>query len=79
MPGVEESTMYGKPALKQRLLPLLATGERIAAFAATEPGAGSDLSLLSTHLRPDGSRVRLSRTRREAFERKLAAASRRTS
>ncbi len=33
---------FGKPELKERLLPQLATGEKMAAYALTEPGAGSD-------------------------------------
>ncbi len=33
---------FGKPALKERLLPDLATGAKMAAYALTEPGAGSD-------------------------------------
>ncbi len=33
---------FGQPELKERLLPVLATGEKMAAYALTEPGAGSD-------------------------------------
>lgn len=33
---------FGQPDLKQRLLPDLATGAKIAAYALTEPDAGSD-------------------------------------
>ena len=33
---------FGQPELKQRLLPDLATGAKIAAYALTEPDAGSD-------------------------------------
>jgi alkylation response protein AidB-like acyl-CoA dehydrogenase len=36
--------------LRERYLPDVAEGKRIAAFAATEPGAGSDLSAMSTTL-----------------------------
>jgi alkylation response protein AidB-like acyl-CoA dehydrogenase len=46
---------FGSDELKARLLPKLASGRRIGAFAATEPGAGSDLTALSTRavLHPD--------------------------
>ena len=33
---------FGQPELKERLLPQLATGEKMAAYALTEPGSGSD-------------------------------------
>lgn len=33
---------FGQPELKERLLPDLATGAKMAAYALTEPGAGSD-------------------------------------
>lgn len=33
---------FGQPELKERLLPVLATGEKMAAYALTEPGSGSD-------------------------------------
>jgi acyl-CoA dehydrogenase len=38
----------GSPAVKQRFLPAFARGEIIAAFAATEPEAGSDLGAVRT-------------------------------
>jgi acyl-CoA dehydrogenase len=41
---------------KHRWLPMLASGEVIAAFALTEPGAGSDASTLSTRAVRDGDR-----------------------
>lgn len=39
---------------KQRYLPTLCAGEKIGALAMTEPGAGSDLSAISTTARVDG-------------------------
>jgi alkylation response protein AidB-like acyl-CoA dehydrogenase len=39
---------WGSPAQKAEWLPLLASGERIAAFAITEPGAGSALRSMTT-------------------------------
>ena len=45
---------FGTPEQKQQLLPALASGERLSAFALTEPGAGSDLTTLKTVARLDG-------------------------
>ncbi|MFD0439941.1 acyl-CoA dehydrogenase family protein [Streptomyces chartreusis] len=42
------------PEQAERLLPGLATGERIGAIAMTEPGTGSDLQGIRTTARPDG-------------------------
>jgi alkylation response protein AidB-like acyl-CoA dehydrogenase len=39
---------WGSPAVQQRFLPKLATGEWIGCFALTEPGAGSDVAALAT-------------------------------
>ncbi|MCH8872933.1 acyl-CoA dehydrogenase family protein [candidate division KSB1 bacterium] len=40
--GLKALLLYGSEAQKKKYLPKLATGEWIAAFALTEPGAGSD-------------------------------------
>ena len=47
-------TLAGDGALKQRLLPRVKAGAAIAAFAITEPEAGSDVSALKTTARRDG-------------------------
>jgi acyl-CoA dehydrogenase family protein 9 len=49
--------LFGTPEQKQKYLPQLATGEHTAAFALTEPGAGSDAAAIKTRaeLSPDGS------------------------
>jgi acyl-CoA dehydrogenase len=47
-------TLDGTPALKQRYLPRVARGEAIAAFALSEPDAGSDVAAMSTTARRDG-------------------------
>ncbi len=46
--GTRGLVAYGTEAQHARYLPRLASGDAIAAFATTEPGAGSDLSALST-------------------------------
>lgn len=45
---------YGTPALQQKLLPKLASGELIGAIAMTEPSAGSDLASIRTKATRDG-------------------------
>ena len=47
-------TLGGTPEQKARYLPPLARGESIAAFALTEPDAGSDVISMSTEAVPDG-------------------------
>jgi len=44
----------GTEAQKERWLPALATGEAVASFALTEPGAGSNPTGLRTRARHDG-------------------------
>jgi alkylation response protein AidB-like acyl-CoA dehydrogenase len=45
---------WGTKEQKEKWLPRLAKGQIIAGFAMTEPGAGSNIQLLSTALAPDG-------------------------
>ena len=45
---------FGNESQKKRFLPKLASGERLSAFALTEPGAGSDLTALKTRAVLDG-------------------------
>jgi acyl-CoA synthetase (AMP-forming)/AMP-acid ligase II/alkylation response protein AidB-like acyl-CoA dehydrogenase/acyl carrier protein len=40
--GIRPILRYGSKALQDELLPILATGRELAAFAITEPGAGSN-------------------------------------
>jgi acyl-CoA dehydrogenase len=47
-------TMFGTPELKQRYLPAVASGDMIAAFALSEPHAGSDAAALTTRAEQDG-------------------------
>jgi alkylation response protein AidB-like acyl-CoA dehydrogenase len=46
--GLRALVLFGSPAQQQRWLPRLARGEQIAAFALTEPDAGSDASNVQT-------------------------------
>jgi alkylation response protein AidB-like acyl-CoA dehydrogenase len=46
--------LAGTEEQKQRLLPRLASGEWIAAYALTEPGSGSDSAAMRTEARLDG-------------------------
>ena len=46
--GFKALMLYGNDEQKQRYLPRLATGEMVAAFALTEPSAGSDAAALKT-------------------------------
>jgi acyl-CoA dehydrogenase family protein 9 len=46
--GMRGLLLFGSDAQKKRYLPKLATGELIAAFCLTEPGAGSDAASVRT-------------------------------
>jgi acyl-CoA dehydrogenase family protein 9 len=46
--GLKGLILHGTEAQKQKWLPRLAAGEMIAAFALTEPGAGSDAASIQT-------------------------------
>lgn len=50
MQGLGSGTisLFGTPAQKERYLPAVARGEKIAAFALTEPAAGSDVAACET-------------------------------
>lgn len=52
--AVDPVRSFGTPEQKARFLPKLASGERLSAFALTEPGAGSDLTALHTTAVRDG-------------------------
>lgn len=49
----------GRPAARERHLPDVARGRAVAAFALTEPGAGSDLAGVATRAERDGDGWRL--------------------
>lgn len=46
--------LFGKEEQKQKYLPDLASGKKLAAFAVTEPEAGSDASAIKTTARKEG-------------------------
>jgi len=48
-------TLYGSEEQKRTYLPRVAAGEAIAAFALSEPEAGSDVAALQCAARPDGN------------------------
>ena len=52
--GTGAISLFGSPALKARYLPPVRDGRAIAAFALSEPEAGSDVAALATTARPDG-------------------------
>jgi acyl-CoA dehydrogenase family protein 9 len=55
--GLKAVLLFGTPEQKRRYLPKLATGESVAAFALTEPSAGSDAAAIKTRaeVSADGS------------------------
>lgn len=56
-------TLYGTDELKQRYLPKVAAGEWIAAFALSEPEAGSDVAAMTTSATLDGNEYVLNGTK----------------
>ncbi len=57
--GLKSILLFGTDDQKKRYLPRLATGELVAAFALTEPSAGSDAAAIQTRAdrHPDGGYV----------------------
>jgi len=52
--GLPPVVRYGAPELQQEVVPAVLGGEKIAALAITEPGAGSDVAALRTTARREG-------------------------
>ena len=52
--GTGSISLFGSPELKARYLPPVHEGKAIAAFALSEPEAGSDVAALATTAVPDG-------------------------
>jgi len=62
--GTGAISLFGSAALKARYLPPVRDGRAIAAFALSEPEAGSDVAALSTTAKPDGpAHVRIDGTK----------------
>jgi butyryl-CoA dehydrogenase len=55
--------LFGTAAQKQKYLPDVASGEKLAAFGLTEANAGSDASGIETTARPDGDHYVLNGTK----------------
>ena len=55
--GMKGLLLFGNDEQKKKYLPKLASGETIAAFCLTEPGAGSDAASIKTNAKknPDGT------------------------
>lgn len=51
--GTMSLVEYGTEEQKQKYLPVIASGEKLAAFALTEAGAGSDVSAIKTTARKE--------------------------
>lgn len=62
--GSQGIVMDGTAQQKAEWLPRLASGEMIASFALTEPGAGSDAASVATTATKDGDSYRLNGTKR---------------
>ncbi len=52
--GTGSISLYGSEAVKQKYLPPVGRGDKIAAFALSEPVAGSDVAAMATVAEPDG-------------------------
>jgi acyl-CoA dehydrogenase len=57
--GSASVTLFGSEAQKQALLPGICAGTKIAAFALSEPDAGSDVAAIATTAIREGNRWRL--------------------
>jgi acyl-CoA dehydrogenase len=53
--GTGSITVFGSDELKQHYLPAVREGKKIAAFALSEPEAGSDVAAMATTAKPDGN------------------------
>ena len=53
--GIRPIMYSAQSALRAELLPALASGRQLAAFAITEPGAGSNPQAMAAHAQPDGA------------------------
>jgi acyl-CoA dehydrogenase len=61
--GAHPIAVAGSEPVRRRWLPAVAAGEAVAAFALSEPDAGSDAAALTLRADPDGDGFRLSGTK----------------
>jgi acyl-CoA dehydrogenase len=61
--GGHPIALAGREPLRRRWLPAVAAGRAVAAFALSEPDAGSDAAALALRAEPDGDGFRLSGTK----------------
>jgi acyl-CoA dehydrogenase len=57
--GTASISLFGSEELKRKYLPPVRDGKTIAAFALSEPEAGSDVAAMATTAKADGAHVRL--------------------
>lgn len=62
--GATPVALYGSEEQRARWLPEVTSGRAVAAFALSEPGAGSDAAALALHAEPDGDGWRLTGTKK---------------
>lgn len=53
--GIRPVLSFAAPALRDELIPILASGRELAAFALSEPGAGSNLGAIQARADSDGA------------------------
>ncbi|SDH82465.1 acyl-CoA dehydrogenase family protein [Pseudomonas panipatensis] len=58
--GLPPLLKWGRPALRERIVPQVLAGEKIIALAVTEPSGGSDVASLKTRAVRDGEYYRVS-------------------
>jgi butyryl-CoA dehydrogenase len=61
--GTDPILLFGSEEQKEKYLPSIASGKRLAAFAITEPAAGSDASAMQTTAKKDGDHYILNGTK----------------
>ncbi len=58
--GLPPIVKWARPEVRDRVVPLVLSGEKISALAVTEPGGGSDVANLQTRAARDGDFYRVS-------------------
>ncbi len=61
--GSASISLYGSEQLKERYLPGVGAGERVAAFAISEPNSGSDVAAMETTATREGEEYRIDGTK----------------